>query len=76
MIANMMMLMGFLGQVSYEPFFSLAMKAPGALNDSYPEFQQRKVGLGIRETLKLMRGPEIAGALQMVYAILHSLREE
>jgi uncharacterized protein YjgD (DUF1641 family) len=76
MIANMMMLMGFLGQISYEPFFTLAMKVPPAVNQAYPEFKKRKSGLGMRETLQLMRSPEVAGALQMMHAVLQSVREE
>jgi uncharacterized protein YjgD (DUF1641 family) len=76
MMANMMMLMGFLGQVSYEPFFSMAMKAPAAVNEAYPKFQRRKEKLGLRETMELMRSPEIAGALQMVYVVLHSMKQE
>jgi len=74
MIANMMMVMGTLSQLDYQPFFDLAMKAPAAMNDGYPVFQKRSEKLGLREALELFRSPEVAGALEMLVACLHSLK--
>jgi uncharacterized protein YjgD (DUF1641 family) len=69
MIANMMMLMGLLSQVRYEPFFDLAMRAPEALNEAYPAFRARTKPMGLREMIRLIRSPEMAGALEMLGAV-------
>jgi uncharacterized protein YjgD (DUF1641 family) len=76
MMANMMMLMGLLSQINYEPFFALAMKAPDALNDAYPRFQKRKEKLGLMEALELFRSPEVAGALEMMVGVMRSLKTD
>ncbi len=76
MVANLMMLMGLLSQVDYEPFFTLAMKAPDALNDAYPKFQKRKEKLGLMEAMELFRSPEVAGALEMMVGVMRALKAE
>jgi uncharacterized protein YjgD (DUF1641 family) len=76
MVANLMMLMGLLSQVDYEPFFSLAMKAPDAVNSAYPTFEKRTEKLGLREAIELFRSPEVAGALEMLATVLRSLRSD
>ena len=74
MIANAMMLLGVLSQLRYEPFFDLAMRAPAVMNEAYPRFQQRTKPLGLREARDLMRSPEVAGALELLVAILRAQR--
>jgi len=74
MVANLMMLMGLLSQISYEPFFALAMKAPDALNEAYPKFEKRREKLGLMEALELFRSPEVAGALEMMVGVMRSLK--
>lgn len=76
MVANLMMLMGLLSQISYEPFFSLAMKAPDAMNSAYPAFQKRKEKLGLMEALELFRSPEVAGALEMMVSVMRALKAD
>ena len=74
MIANAMMLLGVLSQLRYEPFFDLAMRAPAVMNEAYPRFQQRTKPLSLREARDLMRSPEVAGALELLVAILRAQR--
>jgi uncharacterized protein YjgD (DUF1641 family) len=69
MMANMMMLMGLLSQVRYEPFFDLAMRAPETLNEAYPAFRARTEPLGLVEMFRMMRSPEMAGALELLAAV-------
>lgn len=74
MVANLMMVMGLLSQLSYEPFFQVAMNMPDALNDAYPRFRERTEPLKVRDAWALMRSPEMAGALQAMAAVLASQR--
>jgi uncharacterized protein YjgD (DUF1641 family) len=74
MVSNVMMLLGTLGEIDYAPFFDLAMKGAPALNEAYPALRDRTEKLGLGEAVALLRTPEMAGALQMVVALLRSLR--
>jgi uncharacterized protein YjgD (DUF1641 family) len=74
MVANGMMLMGLLSELRYEPFFDLAMNAPAVMNTEYPRFLARRKKLGIREAFRLMRSPEMAGALELMVAVLRAQR--
>ena len=74
MVANLMMLLGLLSQISYQPFFDAAMKLPGAVNTAYPRFQSRQERLGVREAITILRSPEMAGLLQMMQAVLRAQR--
>lgn len=76
MVANLMMLMGLLSQIDYEPFFSLAMKAPDAVNSAWPAFVKRREKLGVRETIELFRSPEVASALEMMAAVIRGLKAD
>ncbi|HEY7562988.1 MAG TPA: hypothetical protein VH650_12500 [Gaiellaceae bacterium] len=74
MVANLMMLLGLMSQVSYEPFFDLAMRTAPELDDGYRSFQEREDKLGIREAVELMRTPEVAALLQTMVAVLRAQR--
>jgi uncharacterized protein YjgD (DUF1641 family) len=74
MLGNMMMLMGLLSEVRYEPFFDLAMNAPAAMNDAYPRFKTREEKLKLREAIELFRSPELASALELLVAIMRAQR--
>ena len=74
MLANLMMLLGLLSQVSYEPFFDLATRTAPALDDGYRRFQERQEKLGLREAVDLMRSPEVAAALETMAAVLRAQR--
>lgn len=74
MVTNLMMLLGVLSQVSYEPFFDLATRTPPALDDGYRRFQKRQERLSLREALELMRSPEVAAALETMVAVLGAQR--
>jgi uncharacterized protein YjgD (DUF1641 family) len=74
MVTNLMMLMGVLSQVSYEPFFDLATRTPPALDDGYRRFQQRQERLSLREAVQMMRSPEVAAALETMVAVLRAQR--
>jgi len=76
MIANVMMVVGALGQIDYDPFFALAMRTPTAVNAEYAKFATREQRLSLREAFDVIRRPEVAGALQLVAAVLRSLRPE
>lgn len=69
MVANLMMLMGVISQVRYEPFFDMAMHAPAAVNEEYPKFRQRTKPMGLLEMVRMMRSPEMAGTLEMMAAV-------
>ena len=74
MVANLMMLLGVMSQVSYEPFFDSAMNVPAAVNRTYPEFRTSQEKLGLREMFTLLRSPEVAAALRMMVAVLRAQR--
>lgn len=76
LIANLMMVMGALSRIDYAPFFSIAMKTPDSVNAAYPAFEERTEKLQLGEAMRLLRSPEIAGALEMLVAVLRSLRPE
>jgi uncharacterized protein YjgD (DUF1641 family) len=74
MVSNLMMLLGLLSQLSYEPFFDLATRTPPALDDGYRRFQERREKLSPREAMALMRSPEVAAALETMVAVLRAQR--
>jgi uncharacterized protein YjgD (DUF1641 family) len=74
MVTNLMMLLGILSQVSYEPFFDLATRTPPALDEGYRGFQERTEKLSLRETMALMRSPEVAALLETMVAVLRAQR--
>ena len=74
MVANLMMLLGVLSQISYEPFFTLAMTTPAAVNAAYPRARARRDGLSVREIISLARSPEVAGALEALLAVMRAQR--
>jgi uncharacterized protein YjgD (DUF1641 family) len=69
MVTNLMMLIGVVNELSYEPFFTTAMRAPAALDDAYPRFRARTRPMGLREAIRLVRRPEVAGALEVLAAV-------
>lgn len=75
MIANLMMLLGVLSQVSYEPFFSVAMNAPAALDEGYAHLKERQEGLTLRDLWELIRSPEVAVALRTLITVLRAQRQ-
>jgi len=74
MVANLMMLMGLLGQVPYEGGFRLAMDAPQAIGDAYPRFRDRTEPMKLREAIEILRSPDVAAALEMLVSVLRSQR--
>lgn len=74
MVANLMMVLGLFSEISYEPFFDAAMKVPGAVNAGYPQFQTRRARLGVREAVTILRSPEMASLLQLVFGVLQAQR--
>ncbi len=76
MLANLVMLLGVLSQISYEPFFSIAMNVPTALDEGYAQLKERQKGLTLRELWQLLRSPEVAAALHTLIAVLRAQRQE
>jgi uncharacterized protein YjgD (DUF1641 family) len=74
MVANLMMLMGMLGQLPYEGGFRLAMDAPQAISDAYPRFRDRTEPMKLREAIEILRSPDVAAALEMLVSVLRSQR--
>lgn len=70
MLGNLMMVLGLISEVRYEPFFDLAMRAPETLNEAYPTFRARTRPMGLLEMVRLMRSPEMAGALELLAALV------
>lgn len=73
LVANLMMLLGALGQVRYEPLFRLALYAAQAANERLAQPRTRPLGLG--EAWRLVRSPEVAQLLEVLVAALRSLRQ-
>ena len=74
MVANVMMLMGVLGQLPYEGGFRLAMDAPQAISDAYPRFRDRTEPMKLREAIEILRSPDVAAALELLVSVLRSQR--
>lgn len=74
MVANLMMLLGLLGQLPYEGGFRLAMDAPAAISEGYPRFRDRTEPMKLREAVAIMRSPDVAAALEMLVGVLRSQR--
>ncbi len=74
MIANLMMLLGLLGQLPYEGGFKLATEAPPAIEEAYPRFRERKEPMGLREAIRILRSPDVAAAMEMLVTVLRSQR--
>ena len=74
MVANLMMLMGMLGQLPYEGGFKLAMDAPQAISDAYPTFRDRTEPMKLREAIEILRSPDVAAALELLVSVLRSQR--
>ena len=74
MVANLMMLMGLLGQIPYEGGFRLAMDGPAAIADAYPRFRDRSEPMKMHEAVSILRSPDVAAALEMMISVLHSQR--
>ncbi len=75
MVANLMMLVGTLGQVPYEGGFKLAMDGPAAIEEAYPRFRERTEPMGLREAIRIMRSPEVAAAMEFMVSVLRSQRD-
>jgi uncharacterized protein YjgD (DUF1641 family) len=74
MVANLMMLLGLLGQIPYEGGFKLAMDGPPAIRDAYPRFRERTEPMKLREAIEILRSPDVAAAIEMMVAVLRSQR--
>ena len=74
MVANLMMLLGLLGQVPYEGGFKLAMDGPPAIRDAYPRFRERSEPMKLREAIEILRSPDVAAAMELMVAVLRSQR--
>lgn len=74
MVANLMMLLGTLGQLPYEGGFKLAMDGPEAIAEAYPRFRERTEPLKLREAIGILRSPDVAAAIEMIVAVLRSQR--
>lgn len=76
MVANLMMLLGLLGQLPYEGGFRLAMDGPEAVERAYPRFQQRTEPMKLREAIEILRSPDVAAAIELLVTVLRSQRDQ
>ncbi len=74
MVANLMMLLGTIGQIPYEGGFKLAMDGPPAISQAYPRFRERTEPMKLREAIRILRSPDVAAAMEMMVAVLRSQR--
>ena len=74
MVANLMMLLGTLGQIPYEGGFKLAMEGSEAINEAYPRFRERTEPIKLREAVAILRSPDVAAAIELVVTVLRSQR--
>jgi uncharacterized protein YjgD (DUF1641 family) len=72
LVANLMMVLGALGQVRYEPLFRLALYAARAANEKLAQPRTRPLSLG--EAWRMLRSPEVAQLLEVVLAALRAMR--
>jgi uncharacterized protein YjgD (DUF1641 family) len=72
MVANLMMVMGVLSQLKYEPFFNLAMHTAPDLNKAYDNSHDRPEKMSMREMMGMMRSPEFASAMRTLDVVLKS----
>ncbi len=72
MVANLMMVMGVLSQLKYEPFFNLAMHTAPDLNKAYDDSHDRPEKMSMREMMGMMRSPEFASAMRTLDVVLKS----
>ncbi|MCS7235118.1 MAG: hypothetical protein RMM30_03975 [Armatimonadota bacterium] len=72
LVANLMMVLGALGQVRYEPLFRLALYAAQAANEKLGQPRTRPLSLG--EVWRMLRSPEVAQLLEVVLAALRAMR--
>ncbi len=74
MIANLMMLLGLLGQLPYEGGFKLAMDGAPAIAEAYPQFRDRTEPMKLREAIGILRSPDVAAALGLLVSVMGSQR--
>jgi uncharacterized protein YjgD (DUF1641 family) len=74
MVANLMMLLGTLGQIPYEGGFKLAMDGPEAISEAYPRFRSRTEPMKLREAMQVLRSPDVAAAVELMVTVLRSQR--
>jgi uncharacterized protein YjgD (DUF1641 family) len=74
MVANLMMLLGLLGQLPYEGGFKLAMDAPPAIEEGYSRFRERDEPMRLREAIQILRSPDVAAAMELIVTVLRSQR--
>jgi uncharacterized protein YjgD (DUF1641 family) len=74
MVANLMMLLGTLGQLPYEGGFKLAMEGGPAIEEAYPRFREREKPLSVREAVSILRSPDVAAAIELLVTVLRSQR--
>jgi uncharacterized protein YjgD (DUF1641 family) len=74
MVANLMMLLGTLGQIPYEGGFKLAMDGPEAISEAYPRFRSRTEPMKLREAVQVLRSPDVAAAIELMVTVLRSQR--
>ncbi|HSI80988.1 MAG TPA: hypothetical protein VK919_10085 [Solirubrobacterales bacterium] len=74
MVANLMMLLGFLGQLPYEGGFKLALDGGPAIEEAYPRFRERSEPMKLREAIAILRSPDVAAAIELVVRVLRSQR--
>ena len=75
MVANLMMLLGTLGQIPYEGGFKLAMDGAPAISEAYPRFRERNEPMKLREAIQILRSPDVAAALELLVTVLRSQRQ-
>jgi uncharacterized protein YjgD (DUF1641 family) len=75
MVANLMMLLGTLGQIPYEGGFKLAMDGPEAISEAYPRFRERTEPMKLKEAVQILRSPDVAAAIELIVAVLRSQRD-
>ncbi len=75
MVANGMMLLGTLSELSYEPFFNTAMAVPKVMNTAYADFRDQSHTPSLKETVALLRSPELRAALRLIVMVLRAQRE-
>jgi uncharacterized protein YjgD (DUF1641 family) len=76
MVANLMMILGTLGQIPYEGGFKLAMDGPEAISAAYPRFRERTEPMKMREAIQILRSPDVAAAMELMVAVLRSQRDQ
>jgi len=74
-MANAMMLLYMLSNVSYETLFDLAETMPRCMGEAMKKMRETRKGYGIVQLLRIMRSPEMAALINAMVGLSSCMKE-